>query len=69
MSTITCHVRRCVFFLPSFLFNPHLLEVTFIASLPVGHYFTSLPPPPPIHLTLLHLDRKEFMVQLRSLLL
>lgn len=25
-------------------------------------------PPPPLHLTLLHLDRKEFIAQLRSLL-
>lgn len=30
-------------FFPSVLFNPHLLQVTFIASLPVGHYFSSLP--------------------------
>lgn len=36
-------MNGAISFSPLFLFNSHLLDVTFIASLPVGHYSTSPP--------------------------
>lgn len=66
------------FSIPEVLYGAELRTLIFSKSPSVAshcpsslHPLLCLPPslpPPPLHLTLLHLDRKEFIAQLRSLL-